>query len=506
MSCCQIPNQNNPVFPSSLIPDAQRFSKYVGGEPLAQIRNPAELTVCTSALHLEMKLWDPTKFRWKVNNAEWNSWRVMSNRTTAGRAHFTRFEKEEKNRIYAGLNLDKRYGSCALIPYDEWVLETILNLRTQGLEHARLQHPWNPVMEKRPPELATIGLAQKLINIYLKYELCWQVVGQCENNGFVAYARHRLPNLAHYLCALHSPIDAILLVELLKTQFGKHLRQEGLLNSSAPQIIQSADGLARAWSKLDCLRSYYGLQLMLRRIAISTWPPGCACGGGLKGDPDAAAKALTVECAEWFEKKYGEKHRCGQGQTDWVKAACELPEQVIQETIKGLGLKPCSDSGPGQCKANSKVKSVSSVPNKCRTSGAPASSGQKPVILLNELSSKNGKPHKSALRLVSDCESKHNLGAICHPHSCLDAKKDLMDMIAQNGGDFRNAGPICRGHSLSPGKPKPQGETCCWAGSGYEAGVHFNSREAAVRYLKQYFEVRACDGNLQFTQQWIDEC
>lgn len=508
MPCCQIPNQNNPVFPPRLVTDAQIFSKYVGGMPLAEIGPPAELTVCTSALHLEMKLWDPTTFSWEVNNAERNSWSVMSNRTTAPSAEFPRFEAEEKNRIYAGFNLDKRNGSCALIPYDEWGLETILNLRIQGLAHASLQHPWNPVVHPRPPELATIGLAQKLINIYLKYELCWQVAGRLENNGFVVYAPRRVPNLTHYLCALHAPIDAILLVELLKTQFGKHLSQEGLLNprGNSPQIIQSADGLARAWSKLDCLRTYYGLQLMLRRIAMNTWTAGCACGGGPKGDPDVAAKALTVACAKWFEKKYGEKHRCGQGQTDWVKAACELPEQVIQETIKELRSKPNGEARSAQSKASSKAKSARPAPSKLSTGGDPASSGQKAVIWLSKLNSKSGEPHETALRVVSECESDRNLGAICDDHSCLDAKKRLVDMIAQNGGDFMTAGPICRVPNVCPPKPKPPGKTCCWGGSGYVAGIHFNSRADAVRYLKQYFEVRACTGNLQVDQEWIDGC
>ncbi len=512
MPCCQIPNQNNPVFPPSLIPDAERFSRYVGGERLEQIGDPAKSGVLTSALHLEMKLWKPITFRRPLleNDIESNSWLVMRRRTTAANEVFQRFDAGEKRPIFSLFKLDARRSNCGLIPFDEWVLEMILSLRNQGLAHADLPHPWNPVVHKQPPELATVGLAQKLINIFLKYELCWQVAGRWENEGFVVYAQHRIPNLQHYLCALHAPIDRIVLegarekgqektdFGLLGTPLGRWLLNSEMIKSNG-DLKQSSDGTFRPWSKLDCLRTYYGLQLMLRRVAMNTWPAGCACGGGLKVDPDAAAKALTEECAKWFEKKCGEKHRCGQGQTDWVKAACELPEQVIQETIKGLGLKPCSDSGPGQSKANSKVKSVSSVPNKCRTSGAPASSGQKPVIWLNELSSKNGKPHKSALRLVSDCESKHNLGAICHPHSCLDAKKDLMDMIAQNGGDFRKAGPICR-------EPEPPGETCCWGGLGYVAGIHFNSRADAVRYLKQYFEVRACTGNLQVNQEWIDGC
>lgn len=515
MRCCQIPNQNNPVFPSSLVPDAASFSRYVGGEPLEQIGDQVEPGVLTSALHLEMKLWKPTKFKkpYEINNSLKNSWVAM----LAGwnsKDQGDRFNADEKQGIekdLASLADIHVSGSCGLTDFDGWHLKLMVELRRKGQDQDR--KPILPIKHAHTTSLASFGRAQKLINIFLKYELCWQVAGRWENEDFVVYAQHRIPNLPQYLCALHAPIDRILLeggrekeqektdFGLLGTPLGRWLLVSEMIESNG-DLKQSSEGKIRPWSKLDCLRTYYGLQLMLRRIAMNTWTAGCACGGGPKGDPDVAAKALTVACAKWFENKYGEKHRCGQGQTDWVKAACDLPEQVIQETIKVLGLKPSSDAGPGQ----SKAKSANPSPAKLSKGGDPASSGQKPVIWLNELNSKDSSPHESALRVVSECDSPYNLGAICYKHSCLDAKKDLVNMITQKGGDFMTAGPICRVRNVCPPKPKTPGKTCCWSGSGYVAGIHFNSRADAVRYLKQYFEVRACDGNLQFTQQWIKQC
>ena len=77
MPCCHIPTLINPDFPQCLIPDTQRFAQYVGGVPLCAIDALQPAGILTSALHLEMKLWEPTPFTYLPNDAQGNSWQVM---------------------------------------------------------------------------------------------------------------------------------------------------------------------------------------------------------------------------------------------------------------------------------------------------------------------------------------------------------------------------------------------------------------------------------------------
>ena len=334
MPCCHIPSLEHPAFPATLIPDAERFAKYVGGVPLNRIGEPLPARVLTSALHLEMKLWEPTKFDWYENDAQRNSWGVMMNRTTALHTEYPRFVQQAQCHIFSKINPPESVTDCHLEEYDKWLLSTLIEFRSNGLANADLG-VWTPNGKNKPPELGTMGLAQKLINIFVKYELCWQVAGQCVNAEQVAYANPHMPHLPQYLCALHAPIDRILLKEINKLGLGKWLQEMKLLKGE--NLIQSSDGSSRPWSKLDCLRTYYGLQLMLRQVAIDTWRKGCACA-------ESTHKAIQ-ESADWFNENYGEKHPCAEGQKDWIQAACALPEQVMMETLEKLGCEPSANGG-----------------------------------------------------------------------------------------------------------------------------------------------------------------
>jgi hypothetical protein len=123
-----------------------------------------------------------------------------------------------------------------------------------------------------------------------------------------------------------------------------------------------------------------------------------------------------------------------------------------------------------------------------------------------------GKKHKHALRIVGDCGSRWNLGAICWEHFCLDLQNNkckggryLVGEIAAQGGNFLAEKPRCRVDTKCRPSPRINGETCCWSGSAYEAGVQFESMEAAIKYLKKYFTVKACDGNSKYDQPWINK-
>jgi hypothetical protein len=480
MPCCHIPPQaDQPEFPSSLLPDARRFAQYVGGRPLKELEDMKPVSILTSALHHEMKLWEPTEFHWYPNNVELNSWGVMANRTTASRNVYPRFSVEEKARLFGEIRLNSRRSNCALIEFDGWALESILNLRSTGLLHADMQAPWNPT----PPELGTVGLTQKLINIFVKYELCWQVAGQWVNNQFVPYDNPRLPKLPQYLCALHAPIDSILLKKLLTLPLGEWLKKKKLIRG-AGTIKQSCDGEFHPWSKLDCLRTYYGLQLILRKIAMQTWQPGCACRSKNGEDSGPSAQRLIQHCADWFNEKYGKVHVCGNNQVDWVQTACDLPEDMILKTPHRLEAKQDQSQDKSSGKAQPEAINKTSHPDRAAK---------------NKIFIKEGP--KNYLKIVNQCGNHRNDGLIClvHRDHCKVWLKNagaspryLIGEIAAAGGNFTD---VAQGYEESE-----NGGTCV-AGTNYQGGRPFASVEAAIKYLKTYFIVLGCRGN----KIWTDE-
>ena len=483
MPCCHIPpDPDLPQFPPSLIPDAQRFAQYVGGAALGQNGIPAPARVLTSALHLEMKLWEPTEFHWYPNNVELNSWGVMANRTTASNNVYRRFSVEEKAKLFREIRLNSRRSNCALIEFDGWALESILNLRSTGLQRANMLAPWNPT----PPELGTVGLAQKLINIFVKYELCWQVSGQWVNNAFVPYNNPRLPTLPQYLCALHAPIDRILLKKLLTLPMGEWLKKQKLIRG-AGTIKQSCDGEFRPWSKLDCLRTYYGLQLILRKVAMQTWPTGCACqskGGEDSGD---SAQRLIQHCANWFNQKYGKDHACGNDEVDWVQTACVLPKDVILETLQRLEAK----QDPSQDKSSGKA-----YPEASNKTSHPGRAANDPIFIQEG--------PKTFLKIVNQCGNHENDGLIClvHRRHCKVWLKNaggspryLIDEIRAAGGNFTD---------VAEGYERAVDEHTCVGGTNYQGGRAFASVEAAIKYLKTYFIVHGCRGNKTWTDKKIN--
>ncbi|MEN9677406.1 MAG: hypothetical protein RIS76_3302 [Verrucomicrobiota bacterium] len=331
MPCCHLPPGPVGNFFVSLQDDAEQFATYVGGgTPSRRVILPNFLT---GALHLEMKLWRPNSplRGYRINDAAGNAWRAMANRTTAPRKVYPRFPTLNRAQVFTRIIVPPRVAECGLLDYDDWILETITQLRLDGLANASLGGPWTPPGKNdKPPELATVGLGQKLINIYVKYELCWQRVGKWNRPIIVRYAAPVLANLSQFLCALHAPVDTILVEKLLALPVGQHLKKEGLLKprGGSPLIQQSSDGTFRPWSKLDCLRTYYGLQLVLRRIAMATWPKGCAC----SASPDQAIK----DCADWFNCNYAGPELAAK---DWIQAACDLPKDVIDATVEAMKAK-----------------------------------------------------------------------------------------------------------------------------------------------------------------------
>jgi hypothetical protein len=327
MPCCHLP----PPIPPSLVPDAERFSKYVGGAPLGAIGVPHASTLLTSGLNLEMKLWKPTNYTYQPNQHELNSWRVMSRRTTAPNRLFLRHTQKEKDLIFSKIiKIKPEFNKCNLIPFDDCLLKLIIQLRHDALARLGIGL-WEPVVPpQRPPEVGTIGLAQKLINIYFKYEICWQFAGQWDAGAFTVYTP-KILFLQNHLCALHAPIDSILLKEINKLPLGKYLRNKRILING--DNLRQANGVNKPWSKLDCLRTYYGLQLILRRVAMNTWPKGCACSARDSETLADSASRLIKECADWYNSEY---YANDNAITDWIKIATEIPQDTIDKTLEKI--------------------------------------------------------------------------------------------------------------------------------------------------------------------------
>ena len=481
MPCCHIPMPAKPVFPASLVPDAQHFSQYVGNGSPEIIA--ARTTVLTSALHLEMKLWKPTRFTYWENDAQRNSWAVM--RVVMGKDTFSPREKCDIFDLICKLPSSCVPSGCVLEQYDGWLLKTVLHLRVLGLDPIRKPIPAGT--SRHVSALASVGRAQKLLNIFLKYELCWQMAGQWLPSGFHPYAPLQIPNLPQFVCALHAPLDSIILKEIAGLPLGLWLRGRGLQKPSGN--IQQSDGNFRPWSKLDCLRTYYGFQLMLRRIAMANWPKGCAC----SASHDKAIKA----CADWFNAKYPAKNiGKGQGQ-DWVQAACDLGKEVdvIRQTYPmQLSASPSANAMP----LPTKSVGPQVVNKQCHQQSVPSKVvlGDSPIVYLKE-------GPKAYMKIVNACDGKND-GMIClhkKPHIWLKnnmaSPRYLIGEIHAAGGNFTTEAGYANA---------PHGVPHCVGGTNYQGGVRFDSIVAAVRYLKRFFTIKACRGNPHFDQAWVDAC
>ena len=511
MPCCHIPNPAQPAFPATLVPDAQRFSQYVGnGNPSGRA---ATTTILTSGLHLEMKLWPPTGQLptppHKINDAQHNSWQAMSGRTTAPTGQFPRFLPQEKEKVFTSIEIPARPKACALLEYDRWLLEITFDLRRVGLAHAGIAVAWVPSGKtSKPPELATVGLSQKLLNIFIKYELSWQVTGVWRSAAFAHYSDLQLPELRYFLCALHAPLDSIVLKGIANSRLGKWLQERGLQKPNG-DLLKSCTGSFRPWSKLDCLRTYYGLQLMLRRIAMETWPKGCAC----SASPDQAIK----DCADWFNQKYVVSNNC-KGH-DWIQAACDLPIRIVEETLAEVrngsgneadGFTPDAKPAKKAYKPDADTKPVnesqSSPENGKKPESAHTVSGHddmaKPEKFEGGTSSGVSKmpavkreiylqdtPKGSFTKIVNACGDRRNIGLITKTGELwliADRRPKQRYLISE----IKAAG----GPDL-PNKPrfiKSKGGATSVGGSGFQGGVSLGSHDNCRQFLSLWFIVRDC--------------
>ncbi len=106
-------------------------------------------------------------------------------------------------------------------------------------------------------------------------------------------------------------------------------------------------GIAYCVEQIDCLETYYSLQLLLRRLALSTWSNGCECEG------------LIERCVGSFVRRFGREVFVRRVEGGWLETVLNLPEKVFQETLDWL-----ENKAADQKRKSNALEKVSSAENK----------------------------------------------------------------------------------------------------------------------------------------------
>lgn len=389
--CCHLNPAPQGLYNDSLSHDLECFAKYVGGGQVNwRLWRPRYML---SALHAEMKLttlnyeWyhfhgflggvapnDTVNFIWKsvfeggVDDHDYGACEnanlplaqdiASAQAANSGKvvtSEFPTYDKEQRELVFTTLR-EACFGGgeeCATIVYDEWLLDQILLLREQGLEHARLPWLWaHTAPNDLPPELATIGHAQGLVNNFVKWEHAWHQVGCWQQNASPAVflkpagCKELGERLSAHLCGLHAPLHKGLLEGLNATPLGKVLCECRLIYEDG-RIQQATRGIAYCVEQIDCLETYYSLQLLLRRLALSTWSNGCECEG------------LIERCVGSFVRRFGREVFVRRVEGGWLETVLNLPEKVFQETLDWL-----ENKAADQKRKSNALEKVSSAENK----------------------------------------------------------------------------------------------------------------------------------------------
>lgn len=102
--------------------------------------------------------------------------------------------------------------------------------------------------------------------MYYEYQLCWDLTKRPE----ALKAKSPREDLRNWLPFLHAPLHVSFLGKLELLPLGLWLTQKEYLRKG--KIRDGLEDKFFTWWKMDSLRTYYGIQLMLRRMAMNTWP------------------------------------------------------------------------------------------------------------------------------------------------------------------------------------------------------------------------------------------
>jgi hypothetical protein len=323
--CCILPPTS--LHGASLLSDASKFSAWGAGVwPLPLF--PA-IEGLTSALHVDLKLWAAAgglPHGYVANGDQPNAWMVARPVMTPNPIPVAT-KAAIWHRVLA--SFPAASSSCVILTYDVWILKEMRHIR--AVARAVPGGHGLPL----PTMLATLGMAQMLLNVFVKYQLSWKVAGQYIGAVFVPY--HGVPyhgsiDPTAFVCALHSPIDNVLLRRLLDLPLGEQLRHQGCLRRAGPGVqLQQLDGTWVTWSRIECPTTYYGLQWALRRLAMRSWTTGCAaaCWRNGTGGIDPTARSILAECFPDAEEIAGEG-------PDWIDVAGNLPDNVLDQTLEAM--------------------------------------------------------------------------------------------------------------------------------------------------------------------------
>jgi hypothetical protein len=128
-------------------------------------------------------------------------------------------------------------------------------------------------------------------------------------------------------------------------------------------------------------------------------------------------------------------------------------------------------------------------------------------------------PTNNVLRIKNCCGDVANIGSLCvdrhYGKLChLDLSLPMIQYIFSQGGDFlipvnNSTDGVLRVGSGSSNLNHPavinhRGSSACWGGTIYVAWREYKNVNDALSYLKRFFDVRACESNVKYTQDFFD--
>jgi hypothetical protein len=326
-----------PETEASFEHDAQLYSKYVGGAyPVPSLRHARTLV---SGLHVEMKLWSATATSekaihspssWRINDAGHNAWMTVLRGATSPSMKRCSYDETDRGRLIGSLRSALRandFSEDPFLMYDEWLLEILLKIREQAWLREGQTEPRRIInLEDKPKPLTRIGQVQELVNVYVKHEACWQAAGHWQKNPhpgqFAAHTEEY--TIGETVWALHAPLDQGLLDALAQFALGRHLIDRGLLQQTDDGVLFRPHATVQTcwWYQLDCLQSYYAFQLILRQLAMLSWPAEW-CSNHIR------------QCHALYGRLFGIKRGPYEG-PDWWQVALNIPPDVLQTTLDQL--------------------------------------------------------------------------------------------------------------------------------------------------------------------------